>query len=97
MLVDDWFCEDLGIGTIRALFQELGTTPEDSDKLKGLVREEEIEPATDFNIMADMPSGPIDLIHLALMNVDQQTHRISIVGSYTGEWTVCANIISHLV
>ena len=73
MLVDDSLCEDLGIGTIRALFQKLGTTPEDSDKLKGLVREEEIELAIDFNIMADMPSGPVDLIHLALMNASTDT------------------------
>ena len=54
------FCEDLGMGTIWARFQESGTTPEDSDKLKSLVRDEEIEPATDFNIIADTPSGPAD-------------------------------------
>ena len=54
------FCEDLGMGTIRARFQESGTTPEDSDKLKSLARDEEIEPATDFNIIADTPSGPVN-------------------------------------
>ena len=56
------FCENLGMGTTRACFQEsgLGTTPEDSDKLKSLVRDEEIELVTDFNIIADTPSGPVD-------------------------------------
>ena len=54
------FCEDLGMGIRWARFQESGITPEDSDKLKSLVRDEEIEPATDFNIIADTPSGPID-------------------------------------
>ena len=53
-------CEDLGMGAIQAHFQESGTTPEDSDKLKCLVRDEEIELVTDCNIIADTPSGPVD-------------------------------------
>ena len=61
MLGDDWFCEDFGIGTIRALFQESGKIPVDNDKLNSLVSDEEIDPATDFNILADTPSGPVNL------------------------------------
>ena len=51
---------DFGIGTIRAFFQESGSLPADSDKLKNLVRDGAMDVATDFNILADMPSGPVD-------------------------------------
>ena len=46
---------------MRALFQGSGRIPVDSDKLNSLVMDGVIDVATDFNILADMPSGPVDL------------------------------------
>ena len=48
------------MGTIWALFQGSSRIPVDIDKLNSLVRDGVIDVATDFNILADMPSGPVD-------------------------------------
>ena len=53
---------DLGTGTTLANFQASGKQPEVSDRLKRRVRLRVTEEAVPFNILAEMSSGPVDLL-----------------------------------
>lgn len=78
---------DFGMGTIRALFQELGRMPVDNDKLNNLVRDGVMDAATDFNILAEMLSGPVDLEVSRLetkSNISSSLHRRS-TGQLSGQ------------
>ena len=48
----------LGIGSTRASFQSVGSTPVVKDKLKNFVRLGAMEGAVIFSILDAMPSGP---------------------------------------
>ena len=50
----------LGIGTTRASFQSVGSTPVVKDKFKTFVRLGAMEGAVIFSILDAMPSGPED-------------------------------------
>ena len=51
-----------GIGTIVDFFHILGSLQFEIDRLKSLVTDGVILAAVNFNILADTPSGPLDLV-----------------------------------
>ena len=57
--------DDLSIGVILAHFQSVGNMMVEMDKLKSFTRIGAIEVAVDFNVTAETPSRPVDLMNKA--------------------------------
>ena len=53
---------DLGTGTILAIFHMVGKQVNAIDRLNSLVIDLAILEATAFSILAEIPSGPLDLV-----------------------------------
>ena len=53
--------EDFGIGTIADFFHIFGSWHLEIERLKSLVTDETMLVAVNFNILADNPSGPLNL------------------------------------
>ena len=56
----------MGIGTTLASFQESGKKPEVRDRLNRRARLGAIDEAVAFSILAEMSSGPVDLLQSRL-------------------------------
>ena len=77
---------DLGIGTTRAIFHASGKLPVDSDRLKRRVRLGVIEVAVPLSILADISSGPEDLLPSSLV-IDDGCRNCCWKGAYVTAWS----------
>ena len=64
--------DDLGTGTTLANFQASGKVPDVSDKLNRWVRLGAIDVAVPLSILAEISSGPVDLV-MSRLNSNSRT------------------------
>jgi len=60
---------DLGTGTILAIFHMVGKQADAIDRLNSLVTDGAILEATALSILAEIPSGPLDLAVSSLLTI----------------------------